>query len=677
MKSSVLNFIPIQFTLFLVSGILFQYFFNLEVNYILLFLFISSCSLILLYFKTLKDFLPKLHFNFATYITFFFIGILAMYLHTDVNYQKHYSNFLNKKNKTVLTIIDELKDDNYNQKYIANVDNLNEKLVFGKVLINLKKDSLKTLNIGDKIFTNITFLEIQEPKNPYQFDYKKYLEKQQISHQLYFDKNTFIIISKGDFSFTLLAQKFRKKINNLLIKNGFSGDELGVINALILGQRQNISDELLENYVGAGAIHILAISGLHIGIILLILNFLLSPIERLKNGKFFKLILVVTLLWIYAFIAGLSPSVVRAVTMFTAVAIGMQFNRPTNVYNTLVMSIFVLLLFNPYYVFEVGFQLSYLAVFAIVWVQPLLYNIFSIKYKFLDFFWKIFTVSLAAQIGVLPLSLFYFHQFPSLFFISNILIIPVLGIILGGGLLIIFLSLLDVLPSFLVTAYNWLIHFMNSVVEWVAHQESFLFKNISFSLLLVFASYLLIVFLVQFLKKKNVVNFICFLVSVVVFQLVFIDKKYEMSIEDELVIFHKNRHSILSIKKGNQIQTFHDLDSASLNKDKLLTQYNVGIGTQNIKIDSIGNIYEFNNQKILLIDNFGIYQIKNLNPEIIILRQSPKINLTRLIENLNPKIIIADGSNYKSYVNRWEQTCKQKNTPFHSTLQKGAYILKE
>ena len=225
----------------------------------------------------------------------------------------------------------------------------------------------------------------------------------------------------------------------------------------MLGQRQDISKEIYNSYTQAGAIHILAVSGLHVGIILLLLNFIFKPLIYFKNGNYIKLIVIVLILWSYAVIAGLSASVVRAVTMFTAVAIGMHLKRPTNVYNTLTISAFFLLLFKPMFLFDVGFQLSYLAVLAIVIIQPMLEKLWKPKFKLIDFFWKIFTVTIAAQFGIIPVSLYYFHQFPGLFFLSNLVIIPCLGFILGFGILIIILGLLNLLPNFLASTFGFVI----------------------------------------------------------------------------------------------------------------------------------------------------------------------------------------------------------------------------
>lgn len=221
-----------------------------------------------------------------------------------------------------------------------------------------------------------------------------------------------------------LASNFRESIISKLKKENFGEEELGVIQALLLGKRDDISENTYNNYTNAGAVHILAVSGLHVGIILLLLEFFLSPLARLPKGKTLKLLLVVLLLWGYAFVAGLSPSIVRAVTMFSFVAYALYLNRPANSFNIIALSMLFILLVKPLFLFQVGFQMSYAAVFAIVWIYPKLQ-----KFWFPDNFiirktWQLLSVSAAAQLGVLPISLFYFHQFPALFFISNLLIIP-------------------------------------------------------------------------------------------------------------------------------------------------------------------------------------------------------------------------------------------------------------
>ena len=548
--------------------------------------------------------------------------------------------------------------------------------VSGKLLLNVQKDSLKnSITVDDILLTKASIQNVNSSLNPYQFDYKAYLENRYVYHQIVTSRPYLMTVDITDHTFFGYADTFRRRINKQLKASNFKGDELAIINALLLGQRQDISPKIFNSYSQSGAIHILAVSGLHIGLILLILQRIFKPIEYIKHGRFIKTSIIVLLLWSFAIIAGLSPSVTRAVTMFSIVAIGMNLKRPTNIYNTLAISLFFLLLFKPLFLFEVGFQMSYLAVISIVTIQPILEKFWKPKNKILKFYWQVFNVTVTAQFGVVPISLLYFHQFPSLFFVTNLAIIPVLGVILGFGILVIFLALLKILPQWLATAYADIIHLMNQLVAWVSHQEQFVFKDIPFSIWEVLASYILIIAFVMILKKQTFSSVRFTLISVILFQLVLLFEKHQNQ-TDELVIFQKSRFSIIGEKQNHILKISHNLDSNSVLKENTIKNYKIGNYIKNITTDSILSVYQMNNKTLLVIDSFGIYQVTHFKPDYILLRNSPKINLERLIDSLQPELIIADGSNYKSYLARWKATCIKRKRPFHQTNEKGAFIIK-
>jgi len=335
---------------------------------------------------------------------------------------------------------------------------------------------------------------------------------------------------------------------------------------------------------------------------------------------------------------------------------------------------FFLLIFKPMFLFDVGFQLSYLAVFGIVWIQPKLYKIYTPTYKVDKKIWEVFSVSIAAQIGVLPLSLYYFHQFPGLFMLSNLIIIPVLGAILVGGIIIIAGALMGILPQFLADIYGFIIAAMNGFINWISHQEQFLFTEISLSFLMMLVSYTVIVFGVQFLINKSPKRLIYFLVSLLLIQSVFLLENHQKKVKKEFIVFHKSRNTILGNRVGEQLFINHDLDSLVIKKNSAMVSYRIGENVNQTYEKEISNIIKLENEYILIVDSLGIYQLDGLKNPIILLQQSPKINLERLIKRANPKQIIADGSNYKSYVKRWQKTCKQQKTPFHYTGKNGAFI---
>ena len=164
------------------------------------------------------------------------------------------------------------------------------------------------------------------------------------------------------------------------------------------------------------------------------------------------------------------------------------------------------------------------------------------------------------------------------------------------------------------------------------------------------------------------------LTSIIAAQIIFIYTKME-SPKNQFLIFHKSRYSLLGNSQSNTLILSDNLDSISKQKDRIIKDYMVSNHIKSLETDSLQSVYLIGNKKLLVIDSLGIYNLKTLKPDYVLLRNSPKINLTRLIALLNPKLIIADGSNYKTYVERWKMTCDKTKTPFHQTNEKGALII--
>lgn len=673
-----LRFVPVQLTFFLITGILIGNYFEINTQEIV----VLNCAVILLllfsYFfanKNLKYF--NLFFKGLVFLATVLIGVATITFQNNLTNNRHYSNTLQFKtdslSQTVLKIRKVLKPSVNYTKYEAVVLEINNEKVIGKILLNCKKDSLKnTLKVDDELLVKTEFREIPKLLNPYGFNYKKYLVNQQIYHQIYVNSSSFLKLPTESKTIYGIAATIRNSINASLIKYGFKNNELALINALLLGQRQTVSDDLLDDYKDAGAVHILAVSGLHIGVILLLLLFLFKSLHQFKNGKIIATSLIVSLLWFYAVIAGLSPSVVRAVAMFTALSVGLHLNKPSNIYNNLVISMFFLLLFHPFYLFEIGFQLSYLAVFSIVWIQPKLENLWISDIWFFKKAWQLFTVSIAAQLGILPLSLFYFHQFPGLFFVANMLIIPFLGFILISGIVIIILSLFKILPQFLADFYTIILKGMNGIITWVSTMDYFIIRNITLSFMMMISIYLCLLFVLKWLEKRYYYRLVLTFIAVIFLQFTLILEKYHRQKSNEFIVFNNYKESIIGLRKGDSI-VFNSLKLNSATKS-----YLVGTGVNKIDLLELNHfLISFKNHNILVVDSLGLYNFKSIKPNIVVLQQSPKINLERLINKVKPEIIIADATNYKSYINKWESTCIKNKTPFYNTMQKGAYILKE
>lgn len=663
------GYLPLHFLCFLILGICFQRFFD-GWNFgseVFLGIFFS------LWF--VGGILKKSSmFKVITWLTFFLLGIFLVYQSDLRNNKNYYQNYLTDSTTLILQVDQVLKTGINHHKYFAKVTQVNQKQTTGTVLLHIQKDSLFDAHtIGDQLLLKNRLIPLSEPSNPHQFDYQNYLSKKNIYQQVFVKNQQVIFLKSNAKQWLSIIDDLRIKIQNSFKIQHFSQDEFAVINALLLGQRQEISKELIDDYSKAGAIHILAVSGLHVGIILLILTYLLKPLEWFNKGKVIKLCLLIFFLWFFALLAGMSASVVRAVTMFSAVAFGQFINRKNAIEQSLVLSMFLLLLAKPMFLFEVGFQLSYLAVFGIVWIQPVLYNLWQPRIFMLRKAWQIMSVSMAAQLGVLPLSLYYFHQFPGLFLISNLVIIPFMGVVLALGIIVIILTLVSKLPEFLGDFYSDVISVLNQVVALIASQEKFLFTEISFSGLKMICAYLVTVVGFQVFLKRDGKRLLIFLGSILIFQGVFWYEKYSTEIKNEFVVFHQSRNSMIGQRIGKYLEVYHDLDSLPRTSQNILNNYKIGEHIQYNTHQKIPTLFFIGTQPILIINKKGIYDLNELQHPIIILQQSPKINIERLIQTLKPRQIIADGSNYKSMTELWEFSCEKNEVSFWSTYKKGAF----
>lgn len=658
-------------------GIIFSYYSNAKPTTTFLITGLFFVPFILTLYLSKRDFIQKIYFGFATYLLFFQIGSCTQVIHNEFYNEDNYIHLI--KNETdyhtiELVLREKLKGNSSIDKYIGLVKRLDNKACSGKMLVQIPKTQVNSsIHIGSTIQINGKVISNKKSLNPNQFDYGKYLNNKSIFAQIYAKTNSIKIGDKIDRNIWYYSDHLRNKIIANLEKNNFSKEELQVVSALILGQQQDISKEILKDYQYAGAIHILSVSGLHVGFILLFITFLLKPLRKDKLGNTIRLLTIIISLWGFAILAGLSPSVVRSVTMFSFVAVGMYLKRNTNIFHTLLVSMFLILFFQPSFLFDVGFQLSYLSLFFILWLQPVISNLWEPKNKIVSYFWDILTVSFAAQIGAFPLSIFYFHQFPGLFFITNLIIIPFLILIMGLGILVMVLAAFDFVPMITMKSLEFCLYFLNKIINWVASFEQFIIKDIPINWQTLFCLYLLIIAIIVLFKKPSYPKIVVALFSLLLFQTTLLVTRWEIQNQHEWIVFNSWKNTLITERNGVKVTVYgNDNITAKIASNSTLKSYLIANNSKVTEINKIQNLYYFNDKKIMVIDSFGIYS-KKINPDIIILRQSPKINLERLIEENRPKLIIADASNYKTNILLWKSICIKRKIPFHATAEKGFY----
>jgi competence protein ComEC len=675
----VLQFPLARITICFVLGILCVYNLKIQPEYVFgLFLF-SILIFAFCFFWERNKFRTTLIFGLTVYFFSFTIGMATQIVHTDL-YQKtnyiHQKTVFEEAQTITLTIREKLKSNPFSDRYIALINTINQSKYSGKILLNIKKYRLnQSFEIGTRIQIKSILYKNSEPKNPDQFDYGKYLENKQIYAQAYVSLDEIKISNRIEKDIWYYTACLRTKIITNLEKQGFNKKELNVAIALILGQQQDIASDVIQDYQYAGAVHILSVSGLHIGFILLFVSFMLKPISNTKKGAFLKLIILLISLSLFGILAGLAPSVVRSVTMFSFVAIGNHLRRSVNIYHTLLVSILLILLVQPFFLFDVGFQLSYLALFFIIWFQPLLASVWKPKSKGAKYVWNILAVSFAAQIGTLPLSIYYFHQFPGLFFITNLIIIPLMGIIMSLGVLVMALAAVDVTTLFLSKILEWCIYYLDRIVNIIAALDAFIIRNISFNCYLLISSYTVILAAIIWFKKPSFNRLTVVMLSIILFQISNLKNEWDTENEQEWIVYNSRKNTLITDRKGKTTTLYiNDNSLKSTAQNNLINSYLTAHFTAIKSRKKIPNIAFFKGEKILILDSMSLYP-KNINPTILVLIQSPKINLDRLFQNMKLRIVVADASNSKTIQKLWKRSCEKQKIPFHATAEKGFYSL--
>ena len=598
----VLQFPLARMTIGFLTGILVAYYFKPTPSFVFELLFIASCVFVIAYFFSKRNAANAIYFGLATYFLAFGIGASTQIIHTD-SFQKsnyiHEKSIFDKPHLISVAIKEKLRSSAYNDRYIVLVNQIDGKKKSGRILLNVQKDSLNhSFEIGTHLQIKGSLYQNSPAKNPNQFDYGKYLENKQIYAQMYADASDIKMGSIMEKDIWYYTAKLRTKIIRNLEKTHFNKAELHVAIALILGQQQDISPEIIRDYQFAGAVHILSVSGLHIGFILLFVTFILKPFPNTRRGSFIKLIIILLSLSSFGFMAGLAPSVLRSVTMFSFVAIGMYLRRSTNIFHTLLVSMLLILLFEPSFLFDVGFQLSYVALFFILWLQPLLSQLWMPKTVISKYFWDILTVSFAAQIGAFPLSIYYFHQFPGLFFVTNLVIIPFLSIIMGLGVLVMVLAAFDTIPLFLVQFLEWSIFILNKIINSIASLEQFIIQDIPFNWQLLLSVYVLLIATIIWFKKPSFNRMVLAMLALIVFQITYFQTHGTVQNQMELVIFNTKKSSLIAERNGENITVYaNDSLLKSVSKNKTFTSYSMGNFSSLKAKKRLQNLIYFNGKK--------------------------------------------------------------------------------
>ncbi|MBL7800426.1 MAG: ComEC/Rec2 family competence protein [Chitinophagales bacterium] len=673
--------------------------FNPHFRFIVAYLLLSLALLcgVLLFLNQLKSVVTGYRLRFITgtvvQLQMFIIGWLLVFVHTSVFDRSHLIHFRSeecmymariteppvRKEKTTMAVAELLLKQGEEKQVVS-----------GLVMLQMRTDSnsAKVKYGSEVLFHGLPEL-LGGPKNPYQFDYGQYQRFHNIYFRVFLKEEAWRIVAQKQGNSLLTAiYDLRDFFLSLIEQHVKTKDELAVASAIMLGYRDYMNADIVQAYASSGALHVLSVSGLHVGILFLALQFLLQWMDKYRQLKWLKVLLVLAVMFFYAVLTGLSPSVLRAVVMFTFFVIAKVLNRDNNMYNVLGVSCLLLLFWNPYLITEIGFKLSYLAVLGIVVLYPILQPILTFKNKILKGAWSITCLSIAAQIATFPISLYYFHQFPNLFLISNLIIIPASDFVLYLGMLICITFKIPFVFKIVGWLFNFLLVWINKFVYFIDSLPFALIEEIQVTQTEMYLIYVIIALALLYYFSPKGKYGVWLLAVFMVYASVRTLRLLQNENQTQIVCYSVPKHTALSFIQNTTAYTAID-SSLQMHESSMLfhikhhwwalgIKHSMSIRHSDIRQLElpIGQLYVFHGKRILLIDKPVKLQEAiafKLKLDAIILSGNQRQRMAVLHHLFDTKQYIFDTSNKNWRVKKWKAECDAMHLPYFDVAQ-YAYV---
>ena len=674
-----------------IIGILLQYYCELSTDLLRWILLFSFCNILLINKLSISLRIHLRHTQSVLLLCAIIICGMIAYTQNDHRIQQDwYGNMFNVDDALIGRIDEPLTEKANSYKSMLHISYVMHakqiKPCFGKMLVYFKKDSsLRKLQYGDLLLLNKKMQPIKNLGNPGAFDNARYQAFQHTHHQVYLTKSDFVLLPQKDinsiqhFIFNLKDYTLQCLQKWLPKKDGI----LGIAEALLIGYKNDLDKEMVQSYSDAGVVHIIAISGLHLGLIYGLLSWLLNHLPWIKKSRLSKAMILIFCLWIFSLVTGASASVLRSAVMFTCIIIGDALKRKSVVYNSLAASAFILLCYNPYLLWDVGFQLSYLAIIGIVWLQKPIQKKLSSNNWLLHKLGEMLAITIAAQCITFPICIFYFHQFPNLFLLTNMIAVPLSTFILFAEIFLLIATGIPVIASTVAHLVEWSIGLMNESMLYCNRIPFAIWKPIFATATTTVLLYIVVIGFCGYciLASKS------FLKWALMALLFFNGMQAYLSIyflqQKKIVIYHTPKKQSIDFIEGYRYHFIGDnqqINDASFERYFLLPtrmQWHAFFPGQLNGLNINNNWIQFYNQKLLIINKATpIAHFKNTgNVDVLLLSKNPLVNFAELNQSFRPGCIVFDATNSLWKIAKWKKECDALHLRYFSIPDQGAFVM--
>jgi len=608
-------------------------------------------------------------------------------------YSLHGQFWINKnyrpKDKITVTLKEPLSEKPNSWKATAVVQQLvrgdSSLPVSGNIILYFSKDiAADQLGYGSQLLFSKPLQPIKNSGNPGSFNYERYTAFQSIGGQIFLRPGDFVLLPAKNFHpLYRFLYACREKVLHTITSYIAGKKEAGMAEALLVGYKDDLDKTMVQSYSNTGVVHVIAISGMHLGLIYWLLALATGPLKKRKHLRRAVPVIVISGLWLFALLAGGGPSILRSAVMFTCIVIGESLERKTFIYNSLAASAFILLCINPFWLWDAGFQLSYTAVLSIVIFMKPIYNWFYFKNKLADTIWKLMAVTLAAQVLTTPVSMYHFHQFPVYFLFTNLLAVPLSGLIVLLEILLCAVTFIPAVAHATGNTIQWLIAAMNHFIEYMERLPFSLWTGMQVNLLQVILLYAVITALACWLTWKNKEALMAGIAGILVFLTIRSSSFITAGSRHQLVVYNTSKHQAIDFICGRNC-LFKGDDALPEDRELLRlalapsrTLYRTSVAGSFENLFCTGPIFCFNNKTIVLADrgfNKNDSQGK-IKADLIIISKNAPVQLAGLLQRFQCNQVVLDASNSPSKVNKWKQEAAKLGLHCFSVVDNGAFVM--
>ncbi len=645
--------------------------------------------------------------GFALQATFFALGLLLTGLRTEKNYPAHISTGSDKPAIYIAKLIKPCSEKTNGYKSVAEIiagqNGSTNQVCSGKILVYFAGDSLSAkLAYGDLFCFAAVPAGVPPPRNPGEFDYKRFLAFHQVYEQVFLSSGRWHPLGTNDGNPLIRAAYRVRDLFTGILRDQIKGErEFAVAAALIIGYDDAVDQELMQAFSASGALHVLSVSGMHVGLIYQGLLMAFGFMTRRKWSRYLLDAFLLAFIWFYAFITGFTPSVARSALMISIVILSRWQHGSSNVFNTMVVTALGLLLYNPFYLTEVGFQLSFLAVWGILFFHPKIYACWETSNWLMSRTWELTSISLSAQLMTFPLGLLYFHQFPNFFLVSNLLVIPLSGLIIYLGIAVLVFSFMPLVGSWIAEAASLLISLLNHTVLLVESLPGSVFDRVSISVAETWMIYLMLAAGTGLLVNRRGNYLVIFLFLSAIFLSSRLQKRWQEEKQSAFIVYHVPGKKAIDLVDGRK-HVFISDSSFIQNRASLLFHvahywWDLGMKEDSLlAVDSLSevgdtktgawmmnrNFIYFRDKKICLADKSFVNNFRlqgsgtkpKLKTDYLVLSEDAVWNIGSLTGFMEFKKLIFDASNSKSRLRKWKEQCLESGLSYYSVPDSGAFI---